>query len=419
MRLHPGPGNQPAGCPCRHRSLRRPLFLEPLEDRSLLAGGLSPTLVALGGATPLPIQLRPGYEANPFGGPDLYQNFPGPADTDPGVSPLLGNEPSQIRDFDGAYGGARVQGSGISTEVNGTHRTLLWDADLCFMQGVYRGLDGNFYRGTIVEVRLDLYSIQSDLESLSNQLHDFNVGMGPDVGNVPGGNNFGTRVFWTAVVPDGDVHVDPAAGTAQLHVRDLPALDYPEDFAGGSLGPNWQTAYVPATVSFDILWSRPVTRQVTVNDAADQFAGTFDENRATVIWSAQSASGFRFNARAGNAMTSTPGAPDITTTYFFAEVGHEQNGIFFPRAPSPASIAGALAASSITPPASPTTSPPPPANPAAASAGTAQANQPAAAPASTPAASAHVRAVDNLFAGLHGRAPADALRGDLVPAELG
>jgi hypothetical protein len=106
----------------------------------------------LGEATPLPVRLRPGYEANPFGGPDIYQNFPGPADTDPGLSPLLGNDPSQITDFNGFYGGARVQGTGVSTEVNGTHRTLLWDADLRFMKGVYRGLDGNFTKGTFVEV---------------------------------------------------------------------------------------------------------------------------------------------------------------------------------------------------------------------------------------------------------------------------
>jgi hypothetical protein len=108
--------------------------------------------VALGGAKPLPVHLRPGYEANPFGGFDIYQNFPGPADTDPGVSPLLGNDPNQITDFNGFYGGARVQGSGTSTEVNGTHHTDLWDADLRFMKGVYRGQDGHFYQGTFVEV---------------------------------------------------------------------------------------------------------------------------------------------------------------------------------------------------------------------------------------------------------------------------
>jgi hypothetical protein len=171
------------------------------------------------------------------------------------------------------------------------------------------------------------------LQSLSNQRHDFNVGMGPDVGTVAGGNNFGTRVFWTAVVPDDDVRVDPAVGTAQMHVRNLAALDYPEDFGSGSLGPNWQTAYVPATVSFDVVWRHPVTRLVTVNDSTDQFAGTFAENQATVIWSAQSASGFRFDSLPGSRATSTPGTPDITTTYFFAQVGHERNGIFFSGAP--------------------------------------------------------------------------------------
>src|SRR5262249_42993560 len=130
--------------------------------------------------------------------------------------------------------------------------------------------------------------------------------MGPDVGTVPGGNNFGTRVFWTAVVPDGDVQVDPVAGTAQMHVHNLAALDYPEDFANGSLGPNWQTAYVPATVSFDVTWHRPVSRQVTVSDATDQFAGTFDENPATALCSAQRTTLFRLTPPAPTSLTSTP-----------------------------------------------------------------------------------------------------------------
>jgi hypothetical protein len=138
--------------PRRRRPAGRRPSLEPLEDRRLLSGGLSESLVDLGGATPLPVHLRPGYEANPFGGPDIYQNFPGHANTDPGASPLLGNDPSQITDFNGFYGGARVQGSGQSTEVDGTHQTYLWDADLRFMKGVYRGLDGAIHRGTFVEV---------------------------------------------------------------------------------------------------------------------------------------------------------------------------------------------------------------------------------------------------------------------------
>jgi hypothetical protein len=188
------------------------------------------------------------------------------------------------------------------------------------------------------------------LQSLSNQLHDFNVGMGPNVGTVPGGNNFGTRVFWTAAVPDRDVLVNPVSRTAEMHVHNLAALDYPEDFGSGSLGPNWQTAYVPASVSFDVVWTPRVNRQVTVSDVTDQFAGTFKENHATVVWSARSASGFNFHSLAGNASTSTPGTPNIFTTYFFAQVGHEQNGVFFPAGPDP-SARSSVSGNAPVPPA--------------------------------------------------------------------
>jgi hypothetical protein len=135
----------------RRRSASPPgpaLVLELLEDRSLLANGLSPTLVALGGATPRPIQFPLTLAANPFGGPDIYQNFPGPAD----ARPIFGNEPNQVTDFVGLFGGARVQGDGFGTLTGGTPTRYLWDADLRFMQGVYRGLNGGFYHGTFVEI---------------------------------------------------------------------------------------------------------------------------------------------------------------------------------------------------------------------------------------------------------------------------
>jgi hypothetical protein len=115
-----------------------------LEDRNLLSGGLSESLVALGGATPLPIRLPLAAAANSFGGPDIYQNFPGSADA---ASPF-GNEPNQITNFNGFYGGARVQGTGTGSDGN----SYLWDADLRFMQGTYQALNGAMYRGTFVEV---------------------------------------------------------------------------------------------------------------------------------------------------------------------------------------------------------------------------------------------------------------------------
>jgi hypothetical protein len=85
---------------------------------------------------------------NLLGGMDIYQNFQGPADANPLVTPLLGNEPNQITNFDGFYGGVRVQGTG----VDGNGQTLFWDADLRFMKGVYQGLDGSLSRRTFVEV---------------------------------------------------------------------------------------------------------------------------------------------------------------------------------------------------------------------------------------------------------------------------
>jgi hypothetical protein len=113
---------------------------------------MSPSLVALGGATPLPIPLPLSLAANPFGGMDIYQNFQGPADANPQVTPLLGNEPNQITNFNGFFGGVRVQGDGIGHQGNEADHSFFWDADLRFMKGVYQGLDGRLYRGTFVEV---------------------------------------------------------------------------------------------------------------------------------------------------------------------------------------------------------------------------------------------------------------------------
>jgi hypothetical protein len=143
MGFHSWPGTHNTACPRRRRPARSRLFLENLEDRNLMAGGLSPSIVALGGATPLPIPLSPSLANLGLGGPDVYQNLTGPAD----APPPFGNEPNGITDFVGFYGGARVLGRG--TDSNGA--TLYWDADVRFMKGVYRGLDGNVHRGTFVE----------------------------------------------------------------------------------------------------------------------------------------------------------------------------------------------------------------------------------------------------------------------------
>jgi len=151
------------------------------------------------------------------------------------------------------------------------------------------------------------------------QIHDFNPGFGPAV-DATGSNGFGDRVFWTTAIPDSDVTVNLGAGTAEMQVNNLAMGDY---FTKASaFGPNWATAFVPATVSFDVVWSAPVTRRLTFQDSTniDQFGGAFVENRATVTWSGTNANGFTFTANPG----------DFSTSFdAFAELARVQNGIFF------------------------------------------------------------------------------------------
>jgi hypothetical protein len=170
-----------------------------------------------------------------------------------------------------------------------------------------------------------------------NFTHDINPGNGPAISSLPSNNAFGARVFWTAVIPDEDVQVNPGTGAAELHVRDFSLLDYYSPQGTGdvaSLGTTWQSGYFNATVSIDVVWSGPVTRRVNVTDAANGFAGTFNENQATVRWSVHSESGFDFVSNPGDFSTSVPevaGVNGVTAPLnFFAQVGHEQNGIFFP-----------------------------------------------------------------------------------------
>jgi hypothetical protein len=172
-------------------------------------------------------------------------------------------------------------------------------------------------------------------------IHDFNPGFGPKVSAVDSGNGFGTRVFWTAVVPDNAVQIDPQAGTVKLHVANLPKYDYysPSGFAGMvSLGPQWQTAWLTASVSFDVVWNAPVTRVVNVHDSTFGFAGTFLANQATITWSGSNPFGFSFTANPGDFATSVPEVPGVNGVTqplnYFAEIGFEQNGVFFPRTPS-------------------------------------------------------------------------------------
>ena len=93
---------------------------------------------------------------------------------------------------------------------------------------------------------------------------------------------------------------------------DLDVLDYAKLGNGLSLGPA-----VPAAVTYEIVWTDPITRDITVRDTANGFSGRFLENRASITWSASQV-GFSFVSDVAD-----------TSTTVFAELGRERNGIFF------------------------------------------------------------------------------------------
>jgi hypothetical protein len=57
------------------------------------------------------------------------------------------DEVSAIGDFNGFVGAVDLQGTGTG-EQGQTRETLLFDADMRFMQGVYVGVDGQYHQGT-------------------------------------------------------------------------------------------------------------------------------------------------------------------------------------------------------------------------------------------------------------------------------
>jgi hypothetical protein len=77
--------------------------------------------------------------------PGIHAFLPGPADAPLTMLPF-GREPSTITDFTGFVGVVHVQGKGTPTGATGTDAlSTLYDVDLRFMQGVYRGVDGGFH----------------------------------------------------------------------------------------------------------------------------------------------------------------------------------------------------------------------------------------------------------------------------------
>jgi hypothetical protein len=142
-------------------------------------------------------------------------------------------------------------------------------------------------------------------------VHDFNPGIEP------------SGLFWTAPIDRGSVRVNLGEGSASLHVADLDVEDYGTVVNALQDGPS-----VPASVSFDVSWKDPgddgdddsnddgdnQNNRIKIRNADLGFRGEYVRNTATLVWSA-SESGFSFDAK--------PLASG------FAEIGHEQNGVFF------------------------------------------------------------------------------------------
>jgi hypothetical protein len=108
-----------------------------------------------------------------------------------------------------------------------------------------------------------------------------------------------------------------------MRVDNLAIRDYHN--AANAFGKNtFATAFDPAVVSFDVVWSTPITRRVHVGDGTlgNNYAGEYVENQVTVTWSGTNLKeGFTFTANPGTFATSAVDGG-------FAELGHERNGIF-------------------------------------------------------------------------------------------
>jgi hypothetical protein len=126
--------------PHGHALSRRRLLQAGVATTAMLAASsaLSPLRAAAasgtGGGTPVPVPANPA-----FGGLHIY-------------SVALGSEPSSVGDFNGVVGAAIIDGTGVGRSASGATEQLLFDTDMRFMQGTFRGTDGLAHEGTFAFV---------------------------------------------------------------------------------------------------------------------------------------------------------------------------------------------------------------------------------------------------------------------------
>ena len=143
-------------------------------------------------------------------------------------------------------------------------------------------------------------------------MHDFDPGIDP----YPGG------LFWTVPLQSGHddqgqdgVTVDLDKAKARMRAKNLHVADF--FTIPNALFRFMDPASVPATVSFDIRWTGPVTSRSPVTSPPGS-SGQLLMNEATMKWSAQNAQGFSFKSDPSH------------TTSAFAQLGRVRNGIFSP-----------------------------------------------------------------------------------------
>lgn len=144
----------------------------------------------------------------------------------------------------------------------------------------------------------------------THQSHDWEPGIAP------------SGLFWTIPISDWAIDVEPGAGRARLHAKDVAVTDYHDFFNavfGGGPTP------VPAHVSFDVSWSGNGDRQ-KIRDEKFGFAGHYVTGATTIRFEARNHSDEVIYAsdHAGQYNPSVDqggsGSP---------AVGHERNGVFF------------------------------------------------------------------------------------------
>jgi hypothetical protein len=138
--------------------------------------------------------------------------------------------------------------------------------------------------------------------TFTTQVHDFDPGITP----YPSG------LFWTLPFPASAVEVQFGAGKGRMTASNLAVQDF-GTIPNALFGP--RSSAIPATCSFDIHWSGPVTSRGPVTSPPGS-VGELVESQATMTWSASNALGFHFQSSPAN------------TTSVFAQLGRVRNGRF-------------------------------------------------------------------------------------------